>query len=246
MDKEIMFNKIFNCYNYYNEKNIPLFQKENIIKFLNVLVIEMYDYYTKIQVNDPILTLLNDIYNSIIDEIRKLVENSLNTETGKDEEEGKQTEDSNATNFEEEKMDEEDTKIEEEGNFNINEYQKTLESCANEDDQEDDEVISDNRNSGILEEMNRNRFASSSFGNREEGRLNSCTKIEEKKGKASLLRKAASLNEDKKSKKEREKEEKERKKRKRGRKKEKKRRKTEKKRRRKTIEKRRKEKKFFT
>ena len=212
MDKEIMFNKIFNCYNYYNEKNIPLFQKENIIKFLNVLVIEMYDYYTKIQVNDPILTLLNDIYNSIIDEIHKLVENSLNTETGKDEEEGKQTEDSNATNFEEEKMDEEDTKIEEEGNFNINEYQKTLESCANEDDQEDDEVISDNRNSGILEEMNRNRFASSSFGNREEGRLNSCTKIEEKKGKASLLRKAASLNEDKKSKKEREKEEKERKK----------------------------------
>ena len=75
LDKELLFNKIFNCYNYYKEKKIPMNQLGNLIKFLNILVIEMYEYYTKLNIDDPAVALLKNIYNNIFFEICELINN---------------------------------------------------------------------------------------------------------------------------------------------------------------------------
>ena len=63
IQKELLFNKIFNCYNFYKEKKAPISQIGNLIKFLNILVIEMYEYYTSISHDDPSLTSLKNFYN---------------------------------------------------------------------------------------------------------------------------------------------------------------------------------------
>ena len=199
MDKEIIFNKVYNCYTFYIKKNVPLTQRENLIKFLNVLVIEMYEYYTKIKLDDPILNLLNNIYQNIIDEICKIVQSN--------EKEKKIAEEKKTKEINNQQADKEEIKIEDEGNFNINEYQKTLEGNNYEEDQEDDDIeISDNRNSGLLEDINRNRF-NQSIRRREEGRVNSCTKFEEIK-KSEKERKKKEKEEEKKRKKEEKKKEK--------------------------------------
>ena len=193
MDKEIIFNKVYNCYTFYIKKNVPLTQRENLIKFLNVLVIEMYEYYTKIKLDDPILNLLNNIYQNIIDEICKIVQSN--------EKEKKIAEEKKTKEINNQQADKEEIKIEDEGNFNINEYQKTLEGNNDEEDKEDDDdiEISDNRNSGLLEDINRNRF-DQSIRRREDVRLNSCTKFEEKK-KREKERKKKEKEEEKKEKK---------------------------------------------
>ena len=148
MDKEIMFNKIFNCYNFYKEKKIPIIQIGNLIKFLNILVIELYEYYTKMKLDDPIIVLLKNIYNSIFFEICELINN------------------------------EEEKKAEEEENLNINDFQNKLEDYKDEEIDNDDknnEVFRD-RCSEILkednEEVSRERFGTIS-GRKEDGRFSS-------------------------------------------------------------------------
>ena len=75
IDKDIMFNKIFNCYNFYKEKKAPIAQIGNLIKFINILVIEMYEYYNKINLDDPTLILIKDFYKKIINETIELINN---------------------------------------------------------------------------------------------------------------------------------------------------------------------------
>ena len=75
IDKELIFNKIFNCYNFYKEKKLPISQMGNLIKFLNILVIEMYEYYSKMKVEESTLSLLKNIYNSIFFEICEFINN---------------------------------------------------------------------------------------------------------------------------------------------------------------------------
>ena len=91
IQKELLFNKIFNCYNFYKEKKAPISQIGNLIKFLNILVIEMYEYYTSISHDDPSLTSLKNFYNSLICEVVEIIDN--------EEEQKKQEENLNINDF---------------------------------------------------------------------------------------------------------------------------------------------------
>ena len=74
IDKEILFNKIFNCYDYYKNKKVDIVQICNLIKFLDILVIEMYEYYTSLlKLKDPILISLDNFYQSLLKEIIELI-----------------------------------------------------------------------------------------------------------------------------------------------------------------------------
>ena len=91
IQKELLFNKIFNCYNFYKEKKAPISQIGNLIKFLNILVIEMYEYYTSISHDDPSLASLKNFYNSLICEVVEIIDN--------EEEQKKQEENLNINDF---------------------------------------------------------------------------------------------------------------------------------------------------
>jgi len=74
IDKDILFNKIFNCYEYYKNKKVGIVQICNLIKFLDILVIEMYEYYTSLlKLNDPILISLDNFYQLLMTEIIKII-----------------------------------------------------------------------------------------------------------------------------------------------------------------------------
>jgi len=74
IDKDILFNKIFNCYDYYKKKKVGIVQICNLIKFLDILVIEMYEYYTSLlKLNDPILISLDNFYQLLMTEIIEII-----------------------------------------------------------------------------------------------------------------------------------------------------------------------------
>ena len=200
MDKEIMFNKIFNCYNFYKEKKLPIKQIGNLIKFLCILVIELYEYYTKMKLDDPTIVLLKTIYNSLFFEICETI------------------------NKEEEK------KAEEEENFNINDFQNKLEEYNDEelDNNNNDknyDVFKDRCSENLQEDTNevsRERFGTIA-ARKEDGRFSSyLDDNNEKNDKELISRNTINIGfkkEDKKSKKnekEKKKEEKEEKKKKKG------------------------------
>ena len=149
LDKELLFNKIFNCYNYYKEKKIPMNQLGNLIKFLNILVIEMYEYYTKLNIDDPAVALLKNIYNNIFFEICELINNEA------------------------------EQKNEEDGNLNINDFQNKLEDYNDEEidnNEIDNADVFKDRNSEFLKEdnkdMSRERFGTIA-ARKEDGRFSS-------------------------------------------------------------------------
>ena len=200
MDKEIMFNKIFNCYNFYKEKKLPIKQIGNLIKFLCILVIELYEYYTKMKLDDPTIVLLKTIYNSLFFEICETI------------------------NKEEEK------KAEEEENFNINDFQNKLEEYNDEEldnnnNDKNDDVFKDRCSENLQEdtkEVSRERFGTIA-ARKEDGRFSSyLDDNDEKNDKELISRNTINIGfkkEDKKSKKnekEKKKEEKEEKKKKKG------------------------------
>ena len=201
MDKEIMFNKIFNCYNFYKEKKIPIKQIGNLIKFLCILVIELYEYYTKMKLDDPTIVLLKTIYNSLFFEICEII------------------------NQEEEK------KAEEEENFNINDFHNKLEEYNDEEldnnnnNDKNDDVFKDRCSENLQEdtkEVSRERFGTIT-ARKEDGRFSSyLDDNNEKNDKELISRNTINIGfkkEDKKSKKnekEKKKEEKEEKKKKKG------------------------------
>ena len=74
IERDILFNKIFNCYDYYKNKKITMSSFCKLIKFLNVLVIEMFDYYiTTIKLEDPIVRSLDDFYRLLLAEIIQII-----------------------------------------------------------------------------------------------------------------------------------------------------------------------------
>ena len=74
IERDILFNKIFNCYDYYKNKKITMSSFCKLIKFLNVLVIEMFDYYiTTIKLDDPIVRSLDDFYRLLLAEIIQII-----------------------------------------------------------------------------------------------------------------------------------------------------------------------------
>ena len=68
-----MFNKIINCYNFFKDKKTPINQIKNLVIFLNILIIEMYEYYTSIKTDEPCLSVLRDFYNVVICELIELI-----------------------------------------------------------------------------------------------------------------------------------------------------------------------------
>ena len=74
IERDILFNKIFNCYDYYKNKKITMSSFCKLIKFLNVLVIEMFDYYiTTIKLDDPIVRSLDNFYRLLLAEIIQII-----------------------------------------------------------------------------------------------------------------------------------------------------------------------------
>ena len=197
MDKELLFNKIFNCYNYYKEKKIPITQLGNLIKFLNILVIEMYEYYTKLNIDDPSVTLLKNIYNNIFFEICELINNEA------------------------------EQKNEEDENLNINDFQNKLEEYNDEEvesNEIDNADVFKDRNSEFLKEDNkdisRERFGTIA-ARKEDGRFSSYLDENDEKNNELISRNTINIaikkedkkkeKKDKKDKKEKEKKEKKKK-----------------------------------
>ena len=192
LDKDIMFNKIFNCYNFYKNKKIPLVQIGNLINFLNILIIEMYEYYTKINLDDPILSKIKIFYNTVICELIELINNEVEAK----------------------KEDNED----DDGVFKIDDYKNKLEEYNEEEEtNEGQNDIFKDRNSEFIEDnkdINRERFGTM-ISKKEEGRFSSyINEKEENNGKDMISRNTINISskklekEDKKNKKDKKKEKK--------------------------------------
>ena len=70
--KDILFKKLFDCYKIYKDKKIPLDKIKNLIEFINILVIEMNEYYEKVNLKDMQILLIKKFYNELI---RDLIDN---------------------------------------------------------------------------------------------------------------------------------------------------------------------------
>ena len=64
---DVFFTKILNCYKYYRKKNIPIEKISNLIEFLNILIIEMIEYYKIIPKEE--YNLIKDIYYYILSDL---------------------------------------------------------------------------------------------------------------------------------------------------------------------------------
>jgi len=73
INKEIFFKKIFNCFNHYKSKKISLDELGNLIDFINVLVIEMFEYYQKIDFKEMQIdfNIIKTFYNKLINDLLK-------------------------------------------------------------------------------------------------------------------------------------------------------------------------------
>ena len=73
INKEIFFKKIFDCFKYYKSKKIPLEQLGNLIDFVNVLIIEMFEYYPKIDFKEMQIdyNIIKKFYNDLINDLLK-------------------------------------------------------------------------------------------------------------------------------------------------------------------------------
>ena len=69
LDIEIFFKKIINCYKIYKNKNIPLDKLKNLIEFINILVIEMFEYYEKVNFSKMQISLIKKFYNELISDL---------------------------------------------------------------------------------------------------------------------------------------------------------------------------------
>ena len=73
INKEIFFKKIFDCFKFYKSKKIALEQLGNLIDFLNVLIIEMFEYYQKIDFKEMQIdfNIVKTFYNNLINDLLK-------------------------------------------------------------------------------------------------------------------------------------------------------------------------------
>ena len=86
VNKEIFFRKIFYCYNVY-KKNTSKEKLKNLIEFINILVIEMFQYYTKIDLNDIYVTHIKKYYNELITDLIISMDNYIYNNNNKDDNE---------------------------------------------------------------------------------------------------------------------------------------------------------------
>ena len=67
--KDILFKKLFDCYKIYKEKKIPLDKIKNLIELINILVIEMNEYYEKVNLKEMQIFLIKKFYNELISDL---------------------------------------------------------------------------------------------------------------------------------------------------------------------------------
>ena len=67
--KDILFKKLFDCYKIYKEKKIPLDKIKNLIEFINILVVEMNEYYEKVNFKEMQIVLIRKFYNELISDL---------------------------------------------------------------------------------------------------------------------------------------------------------------------------------
>ena len=65
VNKEIFFRKLFHCYKFY-KNNISKEKIKNLIELINILVIEMFEYYQKINLSEIHITHIKNFYNELI------------------------------------------------------------------------------------------------------------------------------------------------------------------------------------
>ena len=73
LKRDIVFKKIINCYKYYTDLKVPFIQRKNLIHFMNVLVIKMYECFTKIESKEDILSVIKNFYNNLIYELQSII-----------------------------------------------------------------------------------------------------------------------------------------------------------------------------
>ena len=66
VSKEILFKKLIDCYKIYINKKIPLDKLKNLIEFISILIIEMFEYYDKIDFKEMQIGLIKRFYNELI------------------------------------------------------------------------------------------------------------------------------------------------------------------------------------
>ena len=76
MKRDIVFKKIINCYKYYTDLKVPFIQRKKLIHFMNVLVIKLYECYTRVGFNDEVLIIIKNFYNSLTNELKSIIEKS--------------------------------------------------------------------------------------------------------------------------------------------------------------------------
>ena len=81
MKRDIVFKKIINCYKYYSDLKVPFSQRKNLIHFMNILVIKMYECFNKIESTEDILSLIKTFYNNLINELKQIVDKSKRSST---------------------------------------------------------------------------------------------------------------------------------------------------------------------
>jgi hypothetical protein len=68
INKDIFFKKIFDCYKFY-KNNISIIKLKNLIDFINILIIEMFDYYKIFDFKESHFELIKKFYNDLINDL---------------------------------------------------------------------------------------------------------------------------------------------------------------------------------
>jgi hypothetical protein len=69
VSKDIFFKKLFDCYNFYKNKKIPFDVLKNLIEFINILVVEMFEYYDIINYKEMCINYIKEFYKELIIDI---------------------------------------------------------------------------------------------------------------------------------------------------------------------------------
>ena len=92
VNREIFFRKLFHCYKHY-KKTISLEELKNLIDFINILIIEMFEYYQKIDLNEVYIGHIKNFYNELFSDLLESMEIEIpkNSNENKDKEDNQKS-----------------------------------------------------------------------------------------------------------------------------------------------------------
>ena len=67
--KEIFFKKIVDCYHYYKKAKLGLNKLKNLVEFINILIVELFEYYEKINYKEVYVKVIKSFYYELINDI---------------------------------------------------------------------------------------------------------------------------------------------------------------------------------